>query len=197
MAVASEQASPGYPVRVDVPYPDQVSRWLPLVKWLLAIPHYIIIYFLSILANLLTLIAFFAILFTKRYPRDLFTYVIGVRRWQLNVAAYTYLMRDEYPPFSWDAGLHPAVLDVDYPEEMSRWLPLVKWLLAIPHYIVLVLLEIAVFVTGIIGFFAILFTRRYPRPLFDFAVGVLRWSERVELYISLATDEYPPFRLGA
>jgi roadblock/LC7 domain-containing protein len=191
-----DQAPAAYPVRVDVPYPELLSRWLPFVKWLLAIPHYIILYFLRILAGALTIIALFSILFTKRYPRELFAYVVGVRRWQLNTTTYTDLMRDEYPPFSWDAGLYPASLEVDYPEEMNRWLPLVKWILAIPHYVVLVLLAVAVFVTTIIAFFAILFTRRYPRSLFDFAVGVLRWGERVELYVTLMTDAYPPFRLG-
>jgi uncharacterized protein DUF4389 len=137
----------------------------------------------------------FAILFTRKYPRDLFTYAVGVQRWESNVRAYLSFMRDEYPPFSWDAGRYPVVFEVDYPEQLNRWLPLVKWLLAFPHYIVLILLGIAWVLSLIVVFFAILFTGRYPRSLFDFGVGVHRWQERVTMYVALATDEYPPFSL--
>lgn len=197
IATAIDSPPAGYPIRLDVPYPDQLSRWLPLVKWLLAIPHYVVLYLLNLLAGIVTLIAFFAIVFTRRYPAGLFRLALGVRRWQVNVSAYLYLLRDEYPPFSWDAGLYPASLEVDYPEKMHRGLPFVKWLLVIPHVIVLTFLGVAVIATSILAFFAILFTRRYPRPLFDFAVGVVRWNERVNLYAALMTDAYPPFRLAS
>ncbi len=193
-ALASDAAP--YPVRLEVPYPDHLSRGLIFVKWLLAIPHYVILYFLNLAFLVITFVAFFAILFTKKYPEGLLRFAVGTRRWQVNVFAYLYLLRDEYPPFSWDAGQYPAAFEVDEPAELNRWLPLIKWLLAIPHYIVLALLGIAVLFTSIVAWFAILFTGHYPRPLFDFAVGVLRWSERVSMYTSLVTDAYPPFRLG-
>jgi hypothetical protein len=196
MAVQLETPAP-YPVNVDVPYAEPLSRWKIFVKWLFAIPHYVILYFLGIAVSVVTLIAFFSILITKEYPPGLMRFAVGVRRWQLNVNAYTSLLRDEYPPFTWDAGVYPAVLAVDEPAELNRWLPLVKWLLAIPHLIILVGLGIAVAVTTLVAFFAILFTGRYPRSLFDFAVGVMRWSERVTLYVTLMTDVYPPFRLAA
>jgi hypothetical protein len=195
MSTALDLPDSGYPIRFDVAYPDELSRWLIFVKWLLAIPHYIILYFLQILFSVVTLVAFFAILFTKTYPRDLFRFAVGTRRWQNNVNAYTSLMRDEYPPFSWDPGTYAAVYDADYPVELNRWLPLIKWLLAIPHYIVLALLGIVWLFVLIGAWFAILLTRRYPRPLFDFGVGMLRWSERVTMYVYLATDAYPPFSL--
>jgi hypothetical protein len=196
MATAIATPPAGYPIRFDVPYAEPLSRWLPLVKWLLAIPHLIILYFLNALVGIITLIAFFAILFTRRYPAELFRFAAGIRRWQVNVSAYLYLLRDEYPPFSWESGLYPPTLEIDYPEKMNRWLPFVKWLLAIPHVIVLAFLGIAVLATTIVAFFAILFTRRYPPSLFNFAVGVLRWNERVSLYVALMTDAYPPFRLA-
>lgn len=198
MAIATTGASDGssgYPIHLDVEYPDHLNRWMPLIKWLLVIPHLVILYFLDLAVRVVTLIAFFAILFTRKFPEGLFTFTVGVRRWQLNAYAYAGLLRDEYPPFTMDAGKYPAALDVPYPENLNRWMPLVKWLLAIPHYIVLILLGIAVLVTQVIAFFAILITARYPRGLFNFAVGVMRWSTRVTLYVTLLTDEYPPFRL--
>jgi hypothetical protein len=196
MAVQLETPSP-YPINVDVLYAEPLSRWKIFVKWLLAMPHYVVLYFLGIGLSVVTVIAFFSILFTREYPTGLLKFAVGVRRWQINVNAYTSLLRDEYPPFSWDAGIYPATLAVDDPGKLNRWLPLVKWLLAIPHLIIVTALGVAVFVTTVVAFFAILFTGRYPRSLFDFAVGVMRWSERVTLYITLMTDVYPPFRFAA
>ncbi len=188
-------AAPVYPLRYDVEYPEELSRWLIFIKWLLAIPHIIILYALSIAAGVIGFIAFFAILFTKRYPRGLFDFVVNVNRWSANVGAYYGLFRDEYPPFSWDPGQYAVTYEVDYPEELNRWLPLIKWLLAIPHYIVLLFLFIAVYFAYIIAWFAILFTKRFPRGIFDFIVGVNRWNLRVSAYTSLLRDEYPPFSL--
>ncbi len=187
--------SAAYRLRYDVEYPAELSRWLILVKWFLAFPHYLIVYALGIVASVIGFIAFFAILFTKRYPRGLFDFVVGVNRWNANLGAYTGLLRDEYPPFSWDEGEYPVTYEVDYPEELSRWLPLVKWLLAIPHYVVLFALLIVAMVVGFIAFFAILFTKQFPRGMFDFVVGVNRWSNRVNAYTGLLRDEYPPFSL--
>jgi hypothetical protein len=104
-------------------------------------------------------------------------------------------MRDEYPPFSWDAGQYPVTFEVDYPPELNRWLPLVKWLLAVPHYVALLFLGLAALVVWLIAFFAILFTATYPRGMFDFIVGVLRWGNRVNAYVYFMRDEYPPFSL--
>ncbi len=188
-------AAPGYPLRYDVEYPEELSRWLIFVKWLLAIPHFIILYLLLIATSVVTFVAFFAILFTKRYPRGLFDFVVNVDRWSANVMAYLMLFRDEYPPFSWEPGEYAVTYEVDYMQEMNRWLPLVKWLLAIPHIIVLGLLFIGALVALIIAWFAILFTGRFPRGMFDFLVGVHRWNYRVNAYIYLLCDEYPPFSL--
>ena len=209
-----------YPVRIEGELDTHLSRWLWLVKWLLAIPHYLILAFLWLTLFVLTVIAFFAILFTGRYPRGLFGFNVGVLRWTWRVAFYSYgaLGTDRYPPFTLDdVPSYPARLDVTYPEQLSRGLVLVKWwLLAIPHYIVVALLlgggSYAAnqasdwvwgtgFETGLIGvlvFFAgvaLLFTTRYPRGLFDFTLGLDRWVARVAAYVLLMRDEYPPFRL--
>jgi len=188
--------APGYPLRFDIEYPEQLSRWLIFVKWLLAIPHFLILYALSAVANVITFIAFFAILFTGRYPRGMFDIVVNIYRWQENVFAYYALFRDDYPPFSWEAGKYPVTFEVDYPESLSRWMIFVKWLLAIPHIIVLLFLYIVALVVWVIVWFAILFTGKFPRGLFDFLVGVSRWSLRVNAYaVLLLRDDYPPFSL--
>ena len=187
--------SPEFPLRLDVQYPDQLNRWLVLVKWLLAVPHILIVYALVNVASVIHLIAFFAILFTTKYPQPLFEFVVNIYRWQANLYAYLGLMRDEYPPFSWEPGQYPVTFEVDYPQELNRWLPFVKWLLAVPHYVVLFFLGIAALAVWVIAFFAILFTATYPRGMFDFIVGVLRWGNRVNAYVYFMRDEYPPFSL--
>jgi hypothetical protein len=188
--------APGYPLRFDIEYPEKLSRWLIFVKWLLALPHFLILYALTAVADVITFVAFFAILFTGRYPRGLFDFVVNIYRWQENVFAYYALFRDEYPPFSWEAGKYPVTFEVDYPERLSRWMIFVKWLLAIPHIIVLVFLYVAALVVWVIAWLAILFTGRFPRGLFDFLVGVNRWSLRVNAYaLLLLRDDYPPFSL--
>lgn len=184
-----------YPLRLDVEYPHELNRWLPLVKWLLAIPHLLIVYALVNVASVIAFIAFFAILFTTKYPQSLFEFVVNIYRWQANTHAYLLLMRDEYPPFTWEPGQYPVTFEVDYPTELNRWLPLIKWLLAVPHYVALFFLGLAAFAVLIVAFFAILFTQQYPRGMFDFVVGVLRWGNRVTAYTYLMRDEYPPFSL--
>jgi hypothetical protein len=184
-----------YPVTFDVEYPQELSRWLIFVKWLLVVPHVVIVYFLALAWEVVTLIAFFAILFTGRYPRELFAFAVNVFRWSSNINAYAGLLRDEYPPFSWESGIYPVVYDVEYPEQLSRLLIFVKWLLAIPHYLALILLGIAAAVVHVIAFFAILFTKQYPESLFRFVVGVQRWGLRVSAYVYLMRDEYPPFSM--
>lgn len=197
MATETAMAEPGnsYPVRFDVEYPESLSRLLIFVKWLLAIPHFLILYALSIVAGICAFIAFFAILFTTKYPKGLFDFVVNYQRWNANAGAYSGLLRDEYPPFSWEPGQYPVTFEADYDENLNRWLPLIKWLLAIPHILVLIVLGIIALVIWIIAFFAILFTGSFPRGMFDFIVGVNRWSYRVNSYLYLITDAYPPFSL--
>ena len=209
-----------YSVRIDGERDTELSRWLWLVKWLLAIPHYIVLAFLWLTLLVLTVVAFFAILFTGRYPRGIFDFNVGVLRWTWRVAFYSYgaLGTDRYPPFTLDdVPDYPASLEVAYPEQLSRGLVLVKWwLLAIPQYIVTGIFlgggSYAAakvddwfwgigFETGLIGILvlfagvALLFTTRYPGGLFDFVVGLDRWVARVAAYVLLMRDEYPPFRL--
>jgi hypothetical protein len=186
-----------YPVRFDVEYPERLSRWKIFLKWLFAIPQFIIVYLLQIVAGVMILVAFFAILFTKKWPRGMFDFMVQIQRWTLNTIVYAVtLQRDEYPPFSGDAGEYPVRLEVDYDENLSRWLIFVKWLLILPHLIVLLFLVAAAYIVVFIAFFAILFTGRYPRGLFDFVTGVTRWTLRVYAYGHwLVTDRYPPFAL--
>jgi hypothetical protein len=191
----AQATAASYPVTFNVEYPQQLSRWLIFVKWLLAIPHLIILYLLSIASAVVTFVAFFAILFTKRYPEGLFQFVVGINRWNANVYAYLFLLRDEYPPFSMDAGKYPVAYDVQYPQELSRWLIFVKWLLALPHYIILWLLYIVAFLVLVIAWFAILFTKTFPDSMYKFVVGVSRWQLRVTAYTNLLRDEYPPFSM--
>jgi hypothetical protein len=189
--------APDYPVRFDVEYPERLSRWKIFVKWLLAIPHFIIVYLLQAVFYVLVFIAFFAILFTKKWPRGLFDFSVQIQRWTANVITYAItLQRDEYPPFSGDAGQYPVTLEVDYDDDLSRWMIFVKWLLAIPHLIVLTFVLLAAYVVIFIAFFAILFTAKYPRGMFDFVTGAGRWVVRVNAYYAwLMTDRYPPFSL--
>lgn len=193
---ASATTAGGYPVRFDVEYPERLSRLLIFVKWLLAIPHIVLLYFLALLNSGITFIAFFAILFTRRYPRGLFNIAVGINRWGQNVGAYLGLLRDEYPPFSWEAEHYPVTYEVEYPEQLSRWLIFVKWLLVIPHILVLLLLSVVAFAVYIIAWFAILFGGGMPRGLFSFLVGYTRWTARVNAYAYFLTDKYPPFSLS-
>ena len=184
-----------YPLTFEVQYPEELSRWLIFVKWLLVVPHLIVLYGLGVAASLITFIAWFVILFTKRYPPELFSFVVSINRWGANVTAYTFLLTDDYPPFSWEANEYPVTYDVEYPEGLSRWLIFVKLILAIPHLIVLALLFIGALIALTVAWFAILFTKRFPESLFIFLVGVLRWQYRVSAYTNLLRDEYPPFSL--
>jgi hypothetical protein len=198
----------------------QLNRWLWLVKWLLAIPHYLVLVFLWLAFCVLSVFAFFAIIFTGRYPRAIFDFNVGVLRWSWRVAYYAYgvLGTDRYPPFTLaEAPDYPAQLSIDYPEHLSRGLVWVKsWLLAIPHYVVIGffvggtywatgqassadrtrvasggLIAILVLVAAVV----LLVTGRYPPAIFDLVLGLNRWVLRVAAYAALMTDRYPPFRL--
>jgi Domain of unknown function (DUF4389) len=220
--------APRYPIRIRGDLDPALSRWQWLVKWILAIPHYIVLIFLAIAAFVVTVIAFFAILFTGKYPRRLFDFNVGVMRWRWRVAFYALraLGTDKYPPFSLQPKSdYPADLEVDYPERLHRGLVLIKWwLLAIPHYLILIAFYGSVRTWGphgghwhagdrwgsglmgvisvplisvllLIGVVALLFTARYPKGVYDFVIGINRWAVRVFAYVLLLRDEYPPFRL--
>ncbi|WP_030270952.1 DUF4389 domain-containing protein [Streptomyces sp. NRRL B-24484] len=196
------------PVRLEARLDLPVSRWLWLVKWLLAIPHWIVLCFLWAAFFLLTVVVFFAVLVTGAYPRWIFDFNLGVLRWTWRVSYYSYggLGTDRYPPFSLgEEPDYPATLAVARPERLSRGLVLVKWwLLAIPHYAVLGFLLGGAGdrggggLIGLLALFAgvsLAFTARYPTGIFDLIVGLNRWVFRVVAYATLMTDVYPPFRL--
>ncbi len=202
------QEQSAYPVTVKGDLSDPPARGWWLIKWLLAIPHLVILCFLWIAFIIVSIIAFFSILFTEKYPRNLFDFNAGVLRWTWRVGFYSYqaLGTDKYPPFSLKPDNdYPADLEIEYPERLSRGLVLVKWwLLAIPHYIVLALFQGGggeesrvglTFILAIFGAVAVLFTGKYPDDIFKLVIGMNRWSLRVCAYASLMTDKYPPFRL--
>ena len=192
-----------YPVQLDFQADRHITRWRPLVQWLLAIPHLLVAYVLRPLRQLLTLISFFTVLFTERIPRPLFDVIAMTYRYEWRALSYAMFLHEDYPPFDFqpaaaDDGVEPhTTLSIIYPEHLNRWKPLYKWFLAIPHYLVLVALAIAGVFAFIGGFFAVLFTGQYPEGIRDFLVGVYRYALRVEAYIGFLTDEYPPFRTGA
>jgi len=204
--MSSEQDVYPASIRGELTEPPARGGWL--LKWLLALPHYIILVFLWVAFIVVTVIAFFAILFTAKYPRGLFDFNVGVLRWTWRVGFYSYeaLGTDRYPPFTLESVDYPADLKVEYPERLSRGLVLVKWwLLAIPHYIVVAFFQGGgdgesrfpglVSVLTIFAAVALLFTGKYPESIFHLVVGMNRWTYRVCAYASLMTDRYPPFRL--
>jgi hypothetical protein len=189
-----------YPVTLDLEGPYEIARWRPLVQWILAIPHLLIGNVLRVLTNVLTFIAFFAILFTKKYPEGLFNLTVMALRYQWRVQTYAVFMRESYPPFEFDTvaidpRTDPATLSVSYPGEVNRWLPLVKFILAIPHLFVMVFRAIAGFFVGFAAFFAVLFTGKFPEQMRNYLVLVSRYITRVQCYIMLLRDEYPPFAI--
>ena len=213
-----ETTTSRYPLQLAGELSPRLSRGLWLVKWLLAIPHFVVLVPLWIAFVVVSVVAFFAILVTGRYPRGLFDFNAGVLRWSWRVGFYSYsaLGTDKYPPFTLtDVPDYPARLQVDYPESLSRGLVLVKWwLLALPHYLVVAVFAGGAWAAwtgagtewmfgsgGLIGLFVLfagvvlLVTGRYPKSLYDFVLGMNRWVFRVGAYAALMTDAYPPFRL--
>jgi len=197
-----------YPVSIKGELSQPPARGWWLLKWLLGIPHYICLLGLWIAYMVVWIIAFFAILFTTRYPKSLFDFNVGVMRWTWRVGFYSYqaLGTDKYPPFTLKSVDYPADLQIEYPEKLSRGLVLVKWwLLAIPHYIITSVFQGGggegskvpglANVLAIFAAVALLFTGKYPEDIFKFVVGMNRWSYRVCAYAGLMTDQYPPFRL--
>ena len=207
--------SSSYPVRLEGELSPSLSRWLWLVKWFLLIPHIVVLVFLWIAFALLTIVAFFAVLFTGRYPRGVFDFNLGVLRWTWRVAFYSYsaLGTDEYPPFTRaDVATYPARLEIDYPGQNRRGFRLLgRWLLGIPQYAITGILGgagigwvgehwpagsggfigVLVLVAGIL----LLVRKTYPVNIFDLVMGLNRWGFRVCAYGTFMTTEYPPFRV--
>ena len=212
-----------YPARLEIEYPERLSRLTTAFRLIWLIPIATVASVLSATATSTTttvladtgeivdtasrsaggiVSGLFAatllmILFRQRYPRWWFDFAVELQRFFTRVGAYGVLLTDAYPSTEDEQSVH---LEIDYPDakqELNRWLPLVKWILAIPHLVVLVFLGLGAIVAVIIAWFAILFTGRYPRGLFDYVVGVTRWALRVNAYAPLlVTDQYPPFRLA-
>jgi hypothetical protein len=188
------------PVIVGLDAPLEVANWRALVSWLLVIPQLFVAYALRAAARALVVISFFTILFTRRVPDGIVAFQAMSLRYQWRVQTYLFFMREPYPPFSFDTVLEdpgddPAVFSLAAPGELNRWLPLVKWLLLVPHYLALIVLGIGVLFVWIGAFFAVLFTGRWPEGMRRYVIGVARWSLRVETYLDFLHDEYPPFRL--
>jgi hypothetical protein len=214
--------SESYPARLSIDYPEKLDRLTTFFRLIWAIPIVIIVSLLSANASStvtvvteggemvsrvtktgggilsgLAVATMLMIVFRVRYPRWWFDFALELNRFGTRVGAYLALLTDRYPSTVEEQSVH---LEIDYPDveqDLNRWLPLVKWLLAIPHYIVLAVLVVVAIVAVVIAWFAILFAGRYPRGLFDYVVGVGRWSLRVQAYaFLLVTDRYPPFSLS-
>ena len=208
------ETSNGYPASLSIDYPEKLNRLTTFFRIFTVIPIIIILGLLIggssqgggdsgwsyqyAAAGIVVLPLVLMILFRQKYPRWWFDWNLALIKFTTRVDAYLLLLRDEYPSTDDEQAVH---VEIEYPnaqENLNRWLPLVKWLLAIPHYIVLFFIGIAALVSAVIAWFAILFTGRYPQGLFDFVVGVFRWSLRVTVYaFLLTTDRYPPFSLDA
>jgi hypothetical protein len=189
--------SPPYPAGLEVAYPAELNRWLPLVKWLLVIPHFVVLTFVGFAAFFVGVYAFFAVLFTGRWPRGAFDFVVGTIRWFYRVAAYFHLMVDAYPPFSMaDDPNYPVRLQVDYPERIDNWRPLVQWILAIPYLFVAGIFYWITGVLTVVAFFTVLFTKQIPRGVFEVMMPGFRWNLRGNAYAYFATDRYPPWVWG-
>ena len=200
----TQQMPPPYPVSVRGRLDEPLNLWLVLVKWLLLLPHYLLLSVLSIASIVATLFALIAILATGKYPRVLFDFNAGVLRWTWRESFYGYLAlgTDAYPPFTLgEAPDYPATLTIAYPERMHRGLLLVKWVLAVPHLLIVSLLGAGYGIRGVTGMLVMLaivmrlINKRYPEDLFKLIVGMNRWVLRVSAYMLLMTDRYPPFRL--
>jgi len=207
-----QPTSPPYAVRFDVDYPDrELNRVTTFFRFFVAIPILVVLAAVSgssftvgtearnivvLGGGLLFLAPLLMILFREKYPRWWFDWNVALLAFMNRVGTYLFLLRDEYPSTDEEQSVHLEIDFPDVPNDLNRWLPLVKWFLAIPHVFVLLFLNLAAIVVVVIAWFAILFTGRYPRWAFDFVVGVIRWENRVVGYaLVLVTDRYPPFDL--
>ena len=184
-----------HPVRLEIDYPDRpLNRVTSAFRIVLVLP--VLVLLALIPTGLLTVPVGLMLIFQRKYPRWWFDWQVQLQRFETRVCAYALLLDDRYPSTDEEQSVH---LDIDYPDaarDLNRWLPLVKWFLAIPHIVVLVPLFIGVIGASIGAWFAVVFTGRYPRPLFNYIVGMMRWASRVSGYaFTLVTDRYPPFSL--
>ena len=203
------QGQSTYPVQLSIDYPEKLNRLTTLLRPLLLIPIFIVIALVSgptwegeadvwplVAGGTLFLPPLLLIVFRQKYPRWWFDWNVALAKFENRVGVYFFLLRDEYPSTDEEQAVHIEIPYPDVPNELNRWLPLVKWILAIPHYIALAILSVLALFVLIVSWFAILITGRYPRPLFDYMVGVGRWYLRVTAYMFLlTTDKYPPFSL--
>jgi hypothetical protein len=197
-----ESVGQAYPATFEVDRAERIANWRPLVQWLLAIPHFAILYGLQLVARAAAIISWFAILFTGKLPEGLANMVGLYIRYNNRASVYAGFLREEYPPFVFDPvapdpGMYPPVRTGFAPELENRNRVTVgfRLILAIPQLIVVAVLGIAALLVWLISFFAVLFTGRWPEGLRTFVVGYMRWVTRVEAYVGLLTDAYPPFRL--
>jgi hypothetical protein len=213
MATKASPTPPEYPTTLAIDYPDRaLNRLTTFFRIFVVIPIAIILFLVNggnldfsgmhgwdwhyATGGILFLATLFMILFRQKYPRWWFDWNIALVKFSTRVGTYLGLLTDVYPSTDEEQSVHIEIAYPDVPKDLNRWLPLVKWFLAIPHYIILFFLGIAAFVCVVVAWFAILFTTRYPRGLFDFVVGVYRWSLRVTAYaFLLTTDRYPLFSL--
>ncbi len=185
-----------YPVNLNIDYPEKSNKLTALIRLVLIIPIVIILALISSYAEALSLAVALMILFREKYPKWWFDWNLALSKFWLRIAAYGLLIRDEYPSTEDDQAIQVEIPYPDVKNDLNRWMPLVKWILAIPHLIALLFIFIAVVLCSVFAWFAILFKGRYPKVIFDFVEGFLRWSLRVNAYVFLlTTDEYPPFRL--
>lgn len=188
-------------VSVEFDAPTKVANWRPIVQWILAIPHLVIAQVLGYVSGVIWFISFFAVLFTKQIPEGLFNFQVMVLRYRTRATMYAGFLHEQYPKFEFstaqqDPGGDPLRLSIARPTEVSRWLPLVKWLLAIPHYILLFIFGIGAVVLWILNFFIVLFTGKWNDGHRNYIIKVTRYSMLVSAYIMLLRDEYPAFGLS-
>ena len=191
-----------YPAALDIQSPERIARWRPLVQWLLAIPHLVVVWLLGYVSGVISIISWIVVLITGKLPSSLAGIQAMYLRYSNRVTAYAGFLKDEYPPFSFDTATHDPG---DYPgetvdfepelENRNRLTVLIRILMVIPQLIVLFFVGLAAFVAWVIGFFAVLFTGQWPEGIRNFVVGSMRWALRVNAYEMLLTDEYPPFSL--
>jgi Domain of unknown function (DUF4389) len=190
-----------YPIDIDVEVPDRIARWRPLVQWILALPLFIIVYVLRIVAQLCAFVGWFVALFTGQLPEGLGNVIAGYYRYYWRALSYSSFLREKYPPLAPamgypDPGDDPARFEVRRGEKLSRLAVLFRIILVIPQLIVLLFLGIALYLVMIVAFFVVLFAGRWPPGLRDFVVGANRWFLRVDAWYSLLADPYPPFSLA-
>lgn len=192
-----------YPARLEFSGDHHIARWRPLVQWLLAVPQLMVAGALGSLRNVLTLISLVTVLFTEQIPRPIFDAIAMSYRYEWRAVSYALFLHEDYPPFDFqmsaaDDRMEPhTTVSFEYPDRLNRWAPLYKWLLAVPHYFVLFGLWLAAGVAIIVGFFAVLLTGEYPHASRSFLIDVYRYGLRVQAYVGLLTDRYPPFLLKA